>query len=196
MFWKRISETQQKTYPSSSVIFLSLSFFSFSISRRISSRRSTSACAFPESSLWRATSCSRLLMRSASSVLAWASRAAFWAWKWVSRGKNRMLCVFAAACYVIIIWNNILTRAKTVFLNGMPSARWPSYSLKVVIQFETLLSLLLKGDLQTFKFGVLFQTRGGQWWRMLLQVQNRCLSPQTKAETKHFHLIKHSEHNS
>lgn len=65
------------THPSSSLIFLSLSFFSFSISRSISSRRSTSAWAFPESSLCRATSCSRFLMRSASSGLAWASRVAF-----------------------------------------------------------------------------------------------------------------------
>lgn len=76
-----VANVHVPTHLSSSLIFLSLSFFSFSISRRMSSRRSTSAWAFPESSLWRATSCSRFLMRSASSVLAWASRVAFWAWQ-------------------------------------------------------------------------------------------------------------------
>lgn len=65
---------------SNSWIFFSLSFFSFSISLRISRSRSTSDCAFPASSLHRVTSCSRDEMRSVSSVLAWDSAAALWAW--------------------------------------------------------------------------------------------------------------------
>lgn len=68
------------THLSNSLIFFSLSFFSFSVSLRISSSRSTSDWAFPASSLCCATSCSKQDIRLESSTLAWASAAAFWVW--------------------------------------------------------------------------------------------------------------------
>lgn len=66
---------------SSSAIFLSLSFFSFSISFKISRRRSTSAWALLDSSRYRVTSLSSCCIRSLSSGLALASSVASWACK-------------------------------------------------------------------------------------------------------------------
>lgn len=51
-----------------------------------------------------------------------------------------------------------------------------SHLLELTLQFDTLLFLLLKRNLQALELGVLLQTRGGQWWGVLLQIQQRCLA--------------------
>lgn len=68
-------------YLSNSAIFLSLSFFSFSTSFKISKRRSTSAWALLDSSLYLAISLSNCCIRSLISGLALASSVASCAYK-------------------------------------------------------------------------------------------------------------------
>lgn len=108
--WTKLSLTWTRSFAplvtlyhphlSSSAIFLSLSFFSFSISFKISRRRSTSAWALLDSSRYRVTSLSSCCIRSLSSGLALASSVASWACKKKVQEKT----LHSHICILQILW--------------------------------------------------------------------------------------------
>lgn len=56
--------------------------------------------------------------------------------------------------------------------------------LELVLQFDTLLSLLLQADFQTLQPVVLLQSRGGQRRGLLLQIQHRRLEEKRESINK------------